>query len=351
MQSNSEISFPWKPSQSPVIAAAKYKSSPEDFIVEEELSFELSGDGEHEFLWVEKRNANTQWVIKHIAQWLGVRERDIGHAGLKDKHGVTRQWLSVYLPGKALPETLLTHDDFAILKNVRHNKKLKIGSIRENRFTLILRAVKGEKEDIEQRLQKIAQTGFPNYFGEQRFGFAMNNLSKARAMLVQKRRFKKSQQSIYLSAIRSWFFNQFLASRISSEHWQRPMTGDRINLNSTRSFFVYDAEDEDLSGRLLAGDVHVAGPLPGKDIFSLQPPLSDDLLKTWEEYADCLEFLPGKTDFRSLRVIPGNLSWQWMNSDDDLELSFALSSGSYATALLHELGSVEDAAPKHRNAG
>ncbi|HET9483615.1 MAG TPA: tRNA pseudouridine(13) synthase TruD, partial [Xanthomonadales bacterium] len=39
---------------------ARLKARPEDFVVEEVLGFEPSGDGEHAFLTVEKRGANTE---------------------------------------------------------------------------------------------------------------------------------------------------------------------------------------------------------------------------------------------------------------------------------------------------
>ena len=68
---------------------------PEDFIVEEIPLYEPSGEGGHTFLWVEKRLRNTDEVAKLLARAAGVSERDVGYAGRKDRHAVTRQSFSV----------------------------------------------------------------------------------------------------------------------------------------------------------------------------------------------------------------------------------------------------------------
>src|ERR1700722_12146073 len=74
---------------------AELKSVPEDFRVEEQLSFEPSDSGPHWLLRVEKRTANTRWVAAEIAQLAGVPAGDVGYAGLKDRHAVAVQWFSV----------------------------------------------------------------------------------------------------------------------------------------------------------------------------------------------------------------------------------------------------------------
>ena len=71
---------------------ALLRSSPEDFIVDEELSFTPTGAGEHLLLQVEKIGQNTQYVAKQIAAAAGLKARLVSYAGLKDRHAVTRQW-------------------------------------------------------------------------------------------------------------------------------------------------------------------------------------------------------------------------------------------------------------------
>src|ERR1043166_8776551 len=67
----------------------------EDFIVEELPLYAPSGSGTHVYFAIEKRGLPTLAAIQHIARALGRQPRDIGYAGMKDAHGVTRQMLSV----------------------------------------------------------------------------------------------------------------------------------------------------------------------------------------------------------------------------------------------------------------
>lgn len=326
------------------ITSAKFKQQPEDFEVTEQLSFEPSGEGEHLLLWVEKRGANTQWVAKQLARVFNVKERDVGYAGLKDRHAVTRQWFGIHLPGKPDPESLYQDEEFKVLSFTRNNKKLRHGAIAYNRFKLILNDVKGESDHIETNLSQIKTQGFPNYFGEQRFGRVENNVERAVAMLRGERRVKRHQKSIYLSALRSWFFNRYLADRIHANTWNFPQAGDKFNLNGSRSFFDYQEGDGEIALRLEQGDIHIAGPMPGKDWHEL---MADSqqlkyLEKLWQPYAETIELIPADTDWRPLRVIPQELQWSWL-TDAQLKLDFCLPSGCYATGLLYELGDCEDA--------
>lgn len=326
------------------ITFAKYKHQPEDFEVTEQLSFEPSGEGEHLLLWVEKRCANTQWIAKQLARQFNVKERDVSYAGLKDRHAVTRQWFGIHLPGKPDPETLYQDDECKVLSFTRNNKKLRHGAIAYNRFKLILNDVKGERDQIDANLSQIKSQGFPNYFGEQRFGRVENNVERAVAMLRGERRVKRHQKSIYLSALRSWFFNRYLADRINANTWSAPQPGDKLNLNGTRSCFDYQQGDEEIASRLELGDIHIAGPMPGKDWHSLMENSSQNahLEQLWQPYAETIELIPADTDWRALRVIPKDLQWSWL-TDTQLKLEFCLPSGCYATGLLYELGHCEDA--------
>ena len=72
-----------------------------DFEVTEVLGYDLSDDGEHDWLWLEKQDANTAWVARKLARHAGIRESDVGYAGLKDRHALTRQWFSVRRPSSA----------------------------------------------------------------------------------------------------------------------------------------------------------------------------------------------------------------------------------------------------------
>ena len=73
----------------------RLRAEAEDFFVDEQLGFEATGSGEHWLVHIEKRGANTGFVAKQLAAFAGVTERDVGYAGMKDRHAVTRQSFSV----------------------------------------------------------------------------------------------------------------------------------------------------------------------------------------------------------------------------------------------------------------
>ena len=139
------------------VLAARIRASPEDFFVEELPAFEASGAGEHLLLTVEKRGMNTTFAAKRIAAWAGVDESAIGQAGMKDRHAVTRQRFSVWLPKRVAPDIdALQSDDLRVLDHAWHSRKLPRGALAGNRFVLVLRDVEGERIAIETRLQAIA---------------------------------------------------------------------------------------------------------------------------------------------------------------------------------------------------
>ena len=160
----------------PVLAMqADFKSTPEDFQVSEVLGFTPSGSGEHVFLHIEKIGLTTESLVLNVARALNVKARDIGLCGLKDKHAVTTQWLSVPLPIKAeIPQ--ISGSNWRVLEATRHTRKLKRGIHKANQFVIVLRNVTASRELLEQRLMLISAAGVLNYFGMQRFGYDGGNL-------------------------------------------------------------------------------------------------------------------------------------------------------------------------------
>lgn len=314
------------------------KAQPEDFIVEEMLPFQTDGNGEHVFLHIEKRGQNTEYVARQLARLAGVRQHDIGFAGLKDRHGQTRQWFSIWLPGKDAPVwSDLESESLKILAATRHARKLKRGALAGNRFSIVLRNWQGDRALTEQRLKAVADGGFPNYFGEQRFGHQGRNLEKALAMF-QGARVKREQRSIYLSAARSYLFNLILAERVASQTWHVGLAGDVLNLNDSHSRFPAPVIDEALERRLAQGDLHPTGALWGRGELATG---GDAARLEWQIVADHNELTQGleqaglEQERRALRVLPTDLHWSF--DDDKLALSFGLPAGSYATALLREI--------------
>lgn len=329
------------------VLQAHFRSTPEDFFVDELPGFEPSGEGEHLLLSIEKRGLNTAFVAKRLAQWAGIAEMGVSYAGLKDRHAVTRQRFSVHLPKRQAPDlALLASDDLRVLESTWHNRKLPRGALAGNRFVLVLRQVQGERAAIEQRLADIASHGLPNWFGEQRFGRDGGNVASALAMFAG-RRVKRDQRSIFLSAARSELFNRVLAARLAAGSWNTGMDGEVWMLDGSRSVFGPEVWNDTLAQRLADFDIHPSGPLWGAGELRSQGDCRALELQalegdTAQRLRAGLEAAELKQERRALRLRPTELLWQWQG-DDVLQLSFSLPPGSYATGVLHELGEVSEA--------
>ena len=325
------------------VLSARFRSTPEDFFVDEQASFAATGEGEHLLLTIEKRGMNTAFAAKKLAAWAGIAEMGIGYAGMKDRNACTRQRFSVHFPRRVSPDIgLLAADDFKVLEHSWHNRKLSRGALAGNRFVLVLRELQGDRDAVDARLRDIAQGGIANYFGEQRFGREGDNVESARRMFAGDR-VRREQRSIYLSAARSALFNAVLARRIEAGNWNTGVEGDVWMLDGTQSIFGPEPHmDETLSARLASGDIHPTGPMWGTGelrtaAFAQQTELS--AVAPFDELRTGLEAAGLRQERRSLRVRVGELCWDWLDHSA-LQLTFQLAPGAYATELLAELGDV-----------
>lgn len=304
-------------------AAAVFRQFPEDFQVEEVLGFAPEGEGEHVYLHILKRGENTAWIAKQIANLAGVQEMDIGYGGRKDRHAVTSQWFSVYLPtNKAEPDwQQLINENVALLAVARHSRKLRRGEHQANRFVIRLREFTGvERPALEVLLQNIRDAGVPNYFGEQRFGRQYNNLNQAESLLIDRKPIKsRSEKGIILSAARSWVFNLVLAERVRQNNWRTMLDGEPQTFTS--------------------------GPLWGRGRAASQGELAaleQQVLEPWSHWCNALEHQGLQQERRPLVLLPEAMQWRWL--ENDLELSFTLLAGEFATAVLKEITQLTQAA-------
>ena len=178
----------------------------------------------------------------------------------------------------------------------------------------------------------------PNYFGPQRFGFNGKNVERGVRWLEQGGRLPRNRRSIYISAVRSFLFNQVLSKRVTDESWDRILDGELAMLNGSHSLFICAMPDAELDRRCAEFDIHPSGPLPGKEGLLPDREAARLELNLMEEHAGLVESLKTaglKADRRALRVLPGKLEWQL--TDDQLTLVFNLPAGAYATSILREL--------------
>jgi len=316
------------------LATGNIKTQADDFIVEEHLPFQADGTGEHAFIQIQKQGENTDYIARALARVANVRQRDIGFAGLKDRHGLTTQWFSVWLPGKVAPDwSEIETENIKVLQRTRHSRKLKRGALTGNQFHLLIRDFSGDQAVCVQRLEQIKNQGFPNYFGEQRFGLQGQNINTALALFSGTRKIKRQQRGIYLSAVRSYLFNHLLNYRVTNKTWNQVLKNDILMFTDSNSYFKVETLNEALLQRVKNGILHPTACLYGKGEI-----LADELaiIEKYHQLIAGLIKFNLKSDRRVLRVIPQKLQWQFLNPQQ-LRLSFFLPRGSYATALLREM--------------
>jgi tRNA pseudouridine13 synthase len=317
------------------------RSTPEDFRVDEILGFDPDGEGEHVLLHIEKRNCNTAWLAGELARFAGVAPRDVSYGGLKDRNAVTTQWFSLRLAGRAEPDwQQFKPEQVTLLEWRRHRRKLRRGTQRGNRFHILIRELQGDRDELEQRLTTIKQQGVPNYFGEQRFGRGESNLAMAERLFVGNlKKPGRTERGLYISAARSYLFNQVLASRVTSGDWNRPLPGDLMTLDGRRSHSLAEEIDGELIRRAAALEIHPSGPLHGRggrESTMEVAELEQSILQPFVSWREGLESCGLKQERRALRLRVDELAWSWPESDS-LELEFILTKGSYATVVLREL--------------
>ena len=337
------------------LVSFRLRTQPEDFIVDEELAFGADGDGEHCLLRVRKTDANTEWAARRLASVAGVPAKAIGYAGLKDRRAVTTQWFSVHLGPRPEPNCdQLAAEGIEVLESSRHRRKLRRGVLAGNRFELLLREVSGDIGTLAERIDRIATAGVPNYFGPQRFGRGQSNLYQADALFreaprhaepgQQRRRVSRHLKGLWLSAARSQLFNEVLGLRVERGDWRTALPGERLQLSGSHSHFLAASVDENIRARVDSGDAQPTGPLFGAgDALTAGEVavMESGVAAAFPNWIDGLAAAGLRQERRPLRLMPEGLLMEQIEADQ-IRLRFTLPAGSYATALLRELGDWSD---------
>lgn len=316
-------------------ATGLIRQNAEDFSVDEVLGFEPDGAGEHLFIRVEKRGLSTPELIERIARVCGLHPRHIGYSGLKDKHALTRQWLSLHLPGRPDPESLVDTENYRILDRARHHGKLRRGTHRHNIFALRVRELKGFAGADDVRLRAIGAQGFANYFGRQRFGRHGDNVEQALSQLGR-RKLPRQRQSLLISALRSFLFNQVLQRRVASHDWREPLDGDLFMLDGSHSLFSAALDDE-VRARFAGLDIHPSASLYGAGENRLRGDalaLEQRVIGEYPDIVACLDRIGVKRQMRALRARAAELDYEYDATARVLRLGVTLPAGSYLTSLL-----------------
>lgn len=323
------------------VVSARLRHLPEDFIVEEVATCRPYGEGEHAWLLVQKRGQNTEWVARELARFAGVENEAVSYAGLKDRHALTTQAFTVQLGQSEEPDwQSMQLEGCRILEATRHRQRLRRGMLRENRFTLSLRDVTGQRDAVDTVLARIAQQGVPNYFGPQRFGREGGNLLGAERLFNgEGQQPERHLRGLYLSAARSYLFNRVLSERVSLRCWSEALPGEALIMPGSDSTLSLPRIDAAIQARIERGDLQPSGPLWGR---GQALPKGEALLLEQRVLAHESAFCAGleraglKQQRRALVLRAREMSWEWLESDR-LQIRFSLPPGSYATSVLREL--------------
>ncbi|HGW8504554.1 TPA: tRNA pseudouridine(13) synthase TruD [Raoultella ornithinolytica] len=317
------------------------KANPEDFVVVEDLGFTPDGEGEHLLVRILKTDCNTRFVADALAKFLKIHAREVSFAGQKDKHAVTEQWLCARLPGKEMPDlSKFQLEGCQVLEYARHKRKLRLGALKGNQFTLILREI-SDRDDVERRLQAVAVQGVPNYFGAQRFGIGGSNLLGALRWAESGSPLRdRNKRSFWLSAARSGLFNQQVSIRLKKPEFNQVVDGDALQLAGRGSWFVATPEERaQLQERVDNRELMITAALPGSGEWGSQrEALAAEQAAVAEETQLQALLVREKVEAarRAMLLYPQQMSWNWWD-DVTVELRFWLPAGSFATSVVREL--------------
>ncbi len=320
---------------------AVLKAQPEDFEVEEIAKMEPAGSGDHCWVWIEKRDLTTPEAARRLAHAVRVDPRGIGWAGLKDRHAVTRQWLSI--PGVTPDQvTETTVAGLRVLDARPHPRKIRSGVLAGNRFRLLLREVdRAHLPLLREILQELMRRGAPNYFGGQRFGRDGRNVEAAKAWLVGGGRPPRDRfrRKLFVSSLQSAVFNHVLARRIRDGTMDRVLPGDL--LKKTRGGRAFHSTEPTLDQkRLDHWELSPTGP-----IFGAKMQRSNGAAGAIEAAAEAEHGLGpevyramGKLGAGTRRPLRVRIEAPELETcADGVRLCMTLPSGAYATEVLREL--------------
>jgi tRNA pseudouridine13 synthase len=317
----------------------RIRTTPDDFEVEEVPSYEPCGSGDHLFLWVEKRGMAPEYFARTVAQRLGISPGAVGTAGLKDRHAVTRQWVSV--PKEAEPHLgRLDGDGIRVLKTGRHTNKLKPGHLRGNAFRILIRGA-ARLDSVDAILARIREQGLPNYYGPQRFGRDGSTVELGLQCLAGKapRRIRPFLFRFALSAVQSLLFNDYLSRRLRDGLYRTVLDGDVMAKWPFGGLFVArDVPAE--QARFDARETVTAGPMFGSKTFRSEGLAAEreaavlrDNGMTPASFGGFGKLVLGTRRHNLVYLTDLTAGWE----ADGLRLGFTLPAGSYATVLLREV--------------
>ena len=319
--------------------SGRIKVQPEDFEVEEIPAYPPSGQGDFLYLWVEKRDMGAEYFARQVARRLDVPVGEVGTAGLKDRHAVTRQMVSAPMRAEGRLSQL-DGDGIRLLSVSCHGNKLKPGHLHGNRFRILVRDANPAADETAV-LDRLRRLGMPNFYGPQRFGREGETVLMGMALLHgdRSRRVTPFLRKLALSAAQAALFNHALGRRIADGLLHRVLVGDVMAKWPFGGMFVAEDATREQE-RFDARETVTAGPMYGRKMFPAageaaqrEAAVLEDASLTTEAFRGFGKLLAGTrrhniiylNDLTSVREAEG------------VRLSFTLPAGCYATVLLREV--------------
>ncbi|MGF7441429.1 tRNA pseudouridine(13) synthase TruD [Campylobacter concisus] len=348
---------------------AYFSKNSDDFVVREIPLYEFSGDGEHLIVEISKKDMTTSDALHVLSEVTGAKMRDFGYAGLKDKQGMTTQFIS--MPRKF--ESALTnfsHEKMKILSLNVHKNKLRIGHLKGNSFFIRLKKVlPNNAKKLEQAFVSIDKMGYANYFGYQRFGKFGDNAATGLELLkngtINGKKSKNPKLNDFLiSAYQSDLFNRWLSKRMEISRFAQDFSlgeltqiypylgGENLKkLKSQKRFFkliegevlghyphgkCFLCEDLDAEGaRFDTRDITSCGLIAGAKAYESQGAaraVEDQIFAQANEYK---AKMTGSRRFAWCYL--EDTSYKYNEEKAHFTINFTLQKGSYATVVLEEI--------------
>lgn len=354
-----------------------FKQKSQDFIVEEELPFQLSGKWDVFFVFFEKRNLNTMDIVNHICATCNISRLTLGIAWLKDKKAITKQRICIYksalkkLGGEKV--FLETISQKAKVINVDwNNEPIWMTTPIKNIFHIRLRANKNlsqqEKDLTKKKIISLCDKWFANFFWSQRFGINWINPKQWKNILDWTLKLKDHKERMFkIQAYASKLYNEYVNSR--TKKWLECLDWDIIQImnekkNTNKQLWIYKMEND--SVQIFENDLKDKDffrypkilwkeiPFDDKKMMITWPVVGYNLIlapewtEAWKREKSFLQWnwLSAKSlrlcmDYkifgirRPLRVFPEKVNVAYQK--DDVLLKFWLPSWSYASILINEL--------------
>jgi len=331
------------------------------FFVEEIPLFRFSDHGNFLILKIKKRDMSSWKLVHVISKATRLSERDIGYAGLKDKSATTIQYISIPKSSQRDLKNLTT-EKIEILEQKYSKSPIKIGQLKGNRFSIVLKNVSQKGADGIDRVSKqMAKDGIPNYFGYQRFGEDSRSYLQGKDIAHSGKKLRGAKEKLLVASYQSYLFNSWLSQRIkisksivsnsikdATKELEYPEALVKVLAKQPQFFklFLGDVmlsypygksqylKDMHSSSKLFAEQkISPTGLICGShaqrsqsDAYHLESPFDDEELSSL------------KGDRRYAWIWPSGVACRYSSESRELTIDFVLPKGSYATTFLEEIG-------------